>query len=373
VISFFKKTGIFLKTLTIRHLVVIGFLLVCLILYGICLPEKLFTAPTSTVLFDRNGTLLGAKIADDGQWRFPEVIEVPYKLKTSIIVFEDRYFYRHPGFNPGSMVRALFQNIRAKRIVRGGSTITMQVIRLTRKGKPRTIGEKIIEIILATRLELSATKEEILRLYCSHAPYGGNVVGLDAASWRYFGLSSPELSWAEAALLAVLPNSPSLIHPGKNRMVLTEKRNRLLDKIWQQGKIDSMTCSVAKLEPIPEVPLPLPQLAPHLLSRVYFMQEDKPVWSTLDADLQSRVRDIVNKYHEIYRHNEIHNLAALIVEVETGDVLAYIGNVTGNQHMENGNDVDIIISPRSTGSLLKPILISNLKALFWLKTPCHVH
>jgi penicillin-binding protein 1C len=236
----------------------------------------------------------------------------------------------------------------------------MQVIRLARKGKPRTVGEKIIEIVLATRLELSATKEEILRLYCSHAPYGGNVVGLDAASWRYFGLSSPELSWAEAALLAVLPNSPSLIHPGKNRLLLTEKRNRLLEKIWQQGKIDSMTCCIAKLEPVPEMPLKLPQLAPHLLSRIYAMRADKPIRSTLDADLQIRAGDIVKKYHEIYRHNEIHNLSALIVEVETGHVLAYIGNITEDQHMENGNDVDIITAPRSTGSLLKPILFGAM-------------
>jgi penicillin-binding protein 1C len=359
-ISLARKIEIFIKTLMVRHMIGFGFLMFCLILYGMCLPEKLFNDPTSTVLLDQNGVLLGAKIADDGQWRFPEITGVPSKLETSIIAFEDRYFYRHPGFNPVSMVRAIFQNIRAQRIVRGGSTITMQVIRLSRKGKPRTIGEKIIEIILATRLELSATKEEILRLYCSHAPYGGNVVGLDAASWRYFGLSSPELSWAEAALLAVLPNSPSLIHPGKNRLILTEKRNRLLEKLLHQGKIDSMTCCIAKLEPIPEMPLALPQLAPHLLSRIYRMQAEKPVRSTLDTDLQIRAGEIVNKYHAIYRYNEIHNLSALIIEVETGNVLAYIGNVTGNQNKDNGNDVDIISSPRSTGSLLKPILFGAM-------------
>jgi penicillin-binding protein 1C len=360
VISLINRTGIFLKSLKVRHLIGIGFLLVCLILYGICLPQRLFTDPASTVLFDRNGMLLGAKIAGDGQWRFPEITIVPYKLKTCILAFEDRYFYRHPGFNPVSLVRAVFQNIRAKRIVRGGSTITMQVIRLSRKGKPRTVGEKIIEILLATRLELSATKEEILRLYCSHAPYGGNVVGLDAASWRYFGLNSPELSWAEAALLAVLPNSPSLIHPGKNKLLLMEKRNRLLEKIWHQGSIDSMTCSIAKLEPIPEMPLPLPQLAPHLLSRVYRIQPEKPVRSTLDADLQVRAVEIINKYHAIYRHNEIHNLAAVILEVETGNVLSYVGNVTEGPDKDNGNDVDIITSPRSTGSLLKPILFGAM-------------
>ncbi|MBP1669598.1 MAG: penicillin-binding protein [Bacteroidetes bacterium] len=359
-ISLVNKIKEFRKALKPWHFVAIGLLLACVILYGVCLPQKLFTDPISTVLFDRNGVLLGAKIADDGQWRFPEIADVPHKLALCIVTFEDRYFYRHPGFNPVSMVRAIFQNIKAGRIVQGGSTITMQVIRLSRKGKPRTVGEKIIEILLATRLELSATKEEILRLYCSHAPYGGNVVGLDAASWRYFGLSGPELSWGEAALLAVLPNSPSLIHPGRNRLLLTEKRNRLLERIRQQGAIDSVTCRTAKLEPIPELPLPLPQLAPHLLSSVYNRQADKPVRSTLDADLQIRAGEIIHKYHTVYRYNEIHNLSALIVEVETGNVLVYIGNVTANADRDNGNDVDIITSPRSTGSLLKPILFGAM-------------
>ena len=338
----------------------LGFVIVSLIFYSICLPKKLFNDPASTVLYDRNGILLGAKIADDGQWRFPEIKEVPYKLKISIIAFEDRYFTLHPGFNPVSMIRALFQNIRAHKIIRGGSTLTMQVIRLSRKGKPRTIWEKMIEIVLATRLELSTTKEEILQLYCSHAPYGGNVIGLEAASWRYFGFSSPELSWAEAALLAVLPNSPSMIHPGKNRILLMEKRNRLLDKLNKQGKIDSITCSISKLEPIPENPLPLPQLAAHLLARVSQFQPGSVIQSSLDATLQMGACEIVNKYYEVYRHNEIHNMAALIVEVESGNVLAYIGNVTGKQNADNGNDVDIITSRRSTGSLLKPILFGAL-------------
>ncbi|MBN2275656.1 MAG: penicillin-binding protein 1C [Bacteroidales bacterium] len=340
--------------------IIIGSALFLMVFYGICLPDKLFDDPTATVLFDRNGVLLGAKIADDGQWRFSESNEIPGKLETAVIVFEDRYFKYHPGFNPVSIVRALSQNIRAGRIVQGGSTLTMQVIRLSRKGKPRTIPEKIIEIILATRLELAKTKEEILQLYCSHAPYGGNVVGLEAASWRYFGFSSHDLSWAEAALLAVLPNSPSLIHPGKNREQLIQKRNRLLDRLYQYGKIDSITCSISKLETIPEKPLPLPQLTPHLLNRIYKQQPGRIVRSSLDAVLQMKAGDIAEKYYRIYRHNEIHNLAVLIADVENGNVLAYIGNVNSLAGMDNANDVDIIISPRSTGSLLKPILFGAM-------------
>ena len=150
-------------------------------------------------------------------------------------------FIYHPGINPVSICRAIIKNIQAGHIVSGGSTITMQTIRLFRKGKPRTVTEKFLEMIMATRLELTKSKTEILALYVSHAPYGGNVVGLEAASWRYFGTSSDHLSWAEAATLAILPNSPALVHPGRNREILLQKRNRLLHKIFRLGWIDETT------------------------------------------------------------------------------------------------------------------------------------
>lgn len=319
----------------------------------------MFDEPFSTVLYDHNGILLGAKTANDGQWRFPESIEIPDKLKTAVVIFEDRYFYYHPGFNPGSLFRATIQNIKAGHIVSGGSTITMQVIRLSRKGKPRTFKEKLIEIILATRLELAKSKDKILNLYCSHAPYGGNVIGFEAASWRYFGYGSSNLSWGEAALLAVLPNSPSLMHPGKNRQLLIDKRNRLLDKLYKLGKIDSLTNIISKLEPIPDMPHQLPQIAPHLLIRIFKEKEGTIVRSTIDASLQVKVNNILMKYYELFRHNQIHNIAALIVEVKTGNVLAYAGNILGRE-IQNGEDVDIIVSPRSTGSLLKPILFGAM-------------
>jgi penicillin-binding protein 1C len=146
------------------------------------------------------------------------------------LAFEDQHFYKHPGFNPVSLVQALRQNMASKRVVRGGSTLTQQVIRLSRKGPERSYSEKVVEMILATRLEFRHSKEEILNLYASHAPFGGNVVGLEMASWRYFGVQPHQLSWAEAATLAVLPNAPALIYPGKNQKRLLEKRNRLLKK-----------------------------------------------------------------------------------------------------------------------------------------------
>jgi penicillin-binding protein 1C len=196
---------------------------ILLVLFWLSLPSPLFHDPYATVVYDRQGRLLGARIAADGQWRFPPLDSVPDKFTTCLLQFEDKHFYLHPGFNPVSLVRALWKNIRAGKIVSGGSTLTMQTIRLSRKGKPRNVLEKLIEIWLAFRLEVSYSKSSILGMYASHAPFGGNNVGLGAASWRYFGRPPFALSWAEAAVLAVLPNAPSFIHPGKNRDVLLER------------------------------------------------------------------------------------------------------------------------------------------------------
>jgi len=341
--------------------VVFGLLfLLSLVLYWYILPNPLFDRPTSTVITDRDDDLLGAKIADDGQWRFPHNQKIPEKFKQSILLFEDQYFYRHPGINPVSLFRALYKNIQAGKIVSGGSTLTMQVIRLSREGKKRTIREKLIEMILAVRLETTNSKDKILALYASNAPFGGNVVGLDAASWRYFGRNPEDLSWAESAMLAVLPNSPSLIHPGRNRDQLLEKRNRLLDRLYHKGKIDSTTCVLSKLEPIPEKPLPLPSLAPHVLSQVFIHRKGEKLRTTIDKTIQTRLLQIVEQHHNVLKYNEIHNLACLVLEVETGNVLGYVGNTSNPGKPEYSSDVDIIKAPRSTGSILKPVLYTAM-------------
>ena len=197
-----------------------------LVIFYFSLPRSLFQLPYATVVTDRSGELLGARIAEDGQWRFPAMDRVPEKFRICLLQFEDRYFYYHLGVNPVAMWRALVQNIRQKKVVSGGSTLSMQTIRLYRN-KPRTVGEKCIEMFLAFRLECQYSKKKILALYASHAPFGGNVVGLEAASWRYFGHPSAQLSWAEAATLAVLPNAPAKLHLARNRQALEQKRNRL--------------------------------------------------------------------------------------------------------------------------------------------------
>ncbi len=335
-------------------------LVVLLVFFYFSLPKPLFNDPTSTVVFDRDGKMLGARIAGDGQWRFPESEAVPEKFSVCITTFEDSYFFNHPGVNLLSILRAARQNLAAGEIVSGGSTITMQTIRLSRKGKSRTVWEKLVEMWLALRLECSFSKSEILVMYASHAPFGGNVVGLDAAAWRYFGRSAHNLSWAESATLAVLPNAPALIHPGRNREALREKRNRVLDQLLHQGAIDSLTCILARKEPIPDKPLPLPEIASHLVARFDQEQHGRIINSTLNSRLQQQCTNILNRHVEILSGNGVNNAALLVINNNNNEVLAYVGNTTLDLPGEHGRKVDIISSPRSSGSILKPILFAAM-------------
>lgn len=327
----------------------------CLLVF-LLLPPVRFKSETSTVLLDRNGQLLSATVSDEGMWQFPASDTVPNKFATCITQFEDAYFRFHPGVNPFSMVRAAFQNIKARKVVSGGSTITMQLVRLSRRGKPRTLGEKIVEMAMAVRTEISYSKPRILAMYSSNAPFGGNVVGLDAAAWRYFGVSPQNLSWAEAATLAVLPNAPGLIFPGRNQHLLVEKRNKLLGKLLKRGYIDDETYHLALLEPSPSLTGGLPHEATHLLTRcIHNGFKGKLVRSTIDRELQENIMRVAQNHHGYLLANGIRNMAAMVVDNQTGEVMAYMGNVQSN-NLSNSPMVDVISSKRSYGSLLKPFL-----------------
>ncbi len=335
----------------------IVFSVAALLSYALCLPPKLFTDPDSWVMTDEEGELLSASVAEDGQWRFPSNGTVPPKFAACILTYEDKRFYLHQGVDGASLLRAVKQNFSQQKTVSGASTITMQVIRLSRQQR-RTLPEKFIEMIMAFRLELTHSKQEILSLYASHAPFGGNVVGLDAAAWRYFGRSPNQLSWSEMATLAVLPNAPSLVHPGKNRALLMKKRNALIDAIERQGFIDHETSALSKQEGIPEHPHDLPMLAPHLLQRYVreHPRESRHVVTTLHAGLQKQVNNLMDIHHQQLSKNGINNLAVLILDVETGAVKAYGGNIYLPKDPEMASHVDIIPSLRSPGSVMKPLL-----------------
>ncbi len=336
-----------------------GIIAVLLIAYWLCLPKNIFKGTSySTVVTDRNGELLGARIASDGQWRFPPSDTVPQKFRTALIEFEDRWFAFHPGVNPVAIARAAAGNLRAGKVTSGGSTITMQVIRMSR-GKERTVRQKIIEAILATRLELRLGKKKILAMYAAHAPFGGNVVGLEAASWRYFGRPPEELSWGEAATLAVLPNAPAEIHPGKNRDKLLAKRNRLLHTLRERGHLDSLDLALACDEPLPLKPVALPQEASHLTEYYWKTSPGKRIRTTVDINLQRRVQAIADQWSGELAGSGISDLAIIVKDVRTEETLAYVGNADPDRKRP-GSEVDIIRSPRSTGSILKPILYCAL-------------
>ena len=343
------------KYLTLKKLSASLLLAIIFLCYWFCLPNDIFKNTYSTVVEDKNGHLLSATIADDGQWRFPPSDSIPYKFKTAIRLFEDEYFYSHFGVNPISIFRALKQNFKYSKIRSGGSTITMQLIRLSRR-KKRSYTEKIKEIILATRTEFKYSKNEIFNLYASNAPYGGNVVGLEAASWRYYGRAPYLLSWAETATLAVLPNAPSLIYPGKNQNRLLEKRNRLLKKIMLKGFINQEEYELSIIEPLPQKPHKLPQKANHFLQfAIKSGFKGERLISSIDEHIQDRINQIALQHYNQLSLEQIDNLAILILDAQNGKVLSYIGN--SNCASNNcGGKVDIIQSKRSTGSTLKPFL-----------------
>ena len=347
ILNFFKRLSVTQKVI----LCILAFLVTG---YIFCLPRHLFHVPYSTVVTDRNEELLGARIASDGQWRFPPRNTTPEKIKECLITFEDKHFYHHWGVNPFAIGRAFYQNVKNKRIVSGGSTLTMQTIRLARN-ESRTFREKLIEMIWATRLEFRASKEEILSMYISHAPFGGNVVGLDAAAWRYFGHSADDLSWAESAMLAVLPNAPAMIHLSKGRKTLLDKRNRLLKQLLEKKTIDSSTYELAISEPLPDEPHPLPHIAPYLVSRFYQERNGEYSRSTINKGIQTQVEDLAERWSNEFGRSDIRNLAILVIDIPSNQVVAYCGNVHFDRK-QGGNQVDVIQAPRSTGSILKPFL-----------------
>jgi penicillin-binding protein 1C len=325
------------------------------------LPSPLFEEPLSTIVLARDGSLLGARISPDGQWRFPAGEEIPEKFRIALIAYEDKRFELHPGIDPLALARAVRLNLSQDRIVSGASTISMQTVRLVRGSPQRNYYEKIVEMLLALRLELQYSKREIFALYTAHAPFGGNVVGLEAASWRYFGRAPQQLSWAETCTLAVLPNSPSLIHPGRNRARLLEKRNRLLQRLHEAGHLAQMDLELALQEPLPLQPLALPQLAPHLLDTLHAgAPQTFRFHTTLDAQLQRVAGEIIRERAKDLARQDIHNAAALIVDNRSFEVLAYVGNPAYALNNERGHAVDIVRRPRSSGSILKPLLYAAM-------------
>lgn len=333
----------------------------------LCIPVPRFNKPYSTVLTARNGELLGAKIADDGQWRFPASDNYSPKYVACLLGYEDRWFFFHPGFNPVSFVKAFVDNVKAGEVVRGGSTLSMQVVRMSRDNPPRIYAEKLWEVVLAMRLELRYSKRSILNMYAANAPFGGNVVGIDAAAWRYFHTTPDNLSWGEAATLAVLPNSPALIHPGRSRERLQQKRDELLQRLpnsktfipkrFDVPELSEEDAELAMMEDIPNRPYDMPMLAYHYLTEQEKRHHGEHIGSTIDINLQQSVIDIMKRHHELNVLNSIDNAAVYVVDYLNDEVVAYVGN---NWDADDARMVDMVRAQRSTGSILKPFLFAAM-------------
>lgn len=322
--------------------------------------DRLFPLPlpsghdASVIVTADDGTPLRAFAGANGVWRYPvEPEQVSPLYIEALIGYEDRWFWRHPGVNPIALLRAAVQWARNGRIVSGGSTLSMQVARILNP-QPRTAWTKLGQMLRALQLEWHFSKHEILALYLNRAPFGGTIEGVEAASWAYLGKSSWRLSHAEAALLAVLPQSPSRLRPDRHKQAAQRARNKVLARmaargIWSETKVhDALVESVASRRLRP------PMLAPLLAERLRRANPGKTrIRSTIDADLQRTLEERVAAYFS--RLPERTSAALLVVDNHTLQARAYVGSLAFGQASRLGH-VDMVRATRSPGSTLKPFL-----------------
>ena len=299
-------------------------------------------------MLDRNDEILSIFLNKDEQWHIKNSTKISPKLSIATTTFEDRNFYSHIGVDFGAILRSIYINTRYNKRV-GGSTITMQTIKLLFQNK-RTYFNKINEIILSLRLESLYNKNEILEMYFNNAPYGGNIIGISAASLLYFQKNPNDLTWGQSALLAVLPHSPGLINVSKNNHLLLEKRNKLLDELHKRGYIDKDNLTLAKKERLPNINRSK-NLAPHLAFRF----ENPVIKTTLDKHIQILLEDRLKLYHKKLLNLGIQNVAGMIVDTQSREVLAY-GGSQDFLDIDGFGQIDGILAKRSPGSVLKPLL-----------------
>lgn len=332
--------------------------ILCVLGLYLVIPLPRFNPNYSTVVRDHEGRLLRAFLSTESQWHFPPdpKFRIPKPLLASVLMYEDRRFPWHAGVDLRAVLNAGWKNLRHMRIVGGASTITMQVVRLAER-RPRTFINKCLEALQAIKLELHWSKTRILHTYLNHAPYGGNIVGVQAAARRYFGKPPGQLTWSEAATLAVLPNSPGLISPMMNRNRLQAKRNALLLRLKHAGVIPPAITRLAIQEPIPKLLHSFQIAGPHWAQRFHNDQafQGRLVHTTLDLDIQSAVEYSVSAHARRLMRQGIRHTAVVVLDTRTGDVRAYVGSPDYFDSANHGQ-VDGAAAPRSTGSILKPFL-----------------
>ena len=320
------------------------------------LPKEKLHPESSTIVYSRDGVPLRVFLTGDEKYRIQVPIhDMSAELLRLVVAYEDRYFYRHPGVNIPAILRAAVQNISSKSIVSGASTITMQVARMM-EPRPRTVGAKLIEMFRALQIEAALSKEEILERYLNMTPYGGNIEGIGAAAMLYFGKSSSELSYGEAALLAVIPNSPSRLRPDRNPENARAAQLKLLQRLLSQGIISPSEYSSAQTGRIPTGLKPLPFQAPHVTRRLKSLfPGTAAITSSISLPLQHLAETVVKRHARANRGLDIGQSAVVIIDNASGEVLAHVGSVNFFDTEYEGQ-VDGVTSPRSPGSTLKPFV-----------------
>lgn len=308
----------------------------------------------SKVIYDREGNILRIYLNNEEQFVLPPVNEekIPEKLIESVLQYEDKNYYDHIGVDFKSIVRAIYLNVKQKRVVSGASTIPMQTIGIFRKAD-RTYLNKLVEIIYAIQLDMRYSKDEILKLYLNHAPYGGNIIGYRSASLKYFNKIPEKLTWAEACTLAILPNAPSLLTAVKNRERFIEKRNRLLEELYEAGKFSREDYELSLLEELPERLYKTPQEALFFTDYVKDKEKSYEVHTTLDSKIQNKVEETIGYYKDRMEKYGVYNEAVMVVGTRNREILGYWG---GSYSTEHAGMIDAIHVKRSSASTLKPFL-----------------
>lgn len=344
-----KKSRTFFRIVLSFLFLFIGALVLLNFFFPLPLPDK----ASARVVLAEDGTPLWRFADKNGVWRYPVTEEEVSPLYIeALLTYEDRWFYKHPGINPFSMARAFRQNMAGGRIISGGSTLSMQVARLL-DPHPRTFNGKIRQVWRTFQLEWSFSKKEILEFYLNYAPFGGTLEGIGAASWAYLGKPPSQMTAAEAALMAVLPQAPSRLRPDRHPERAKIARDKVLTRlerfgIWPEDRIRD-----AKKEDIWLTPLEEPRMAPLLARRLAGKTKEALIRTTLDASLQQRLEDLLMGWQT--RLPERSSAAIMVVEHETMALRAYLGSVDINDARRFGH-VDMATAIRSPGSTLKPFL-----------------
>lgn len=307
----------------------------------------------ATLLLAADGQVLDAALAKDERWRFaitPQQVDADYlKLLTAI---EDKRFRWHPGVDPAAALRAVWQVATHGAVVSGASTLSMQTARLL-EPRPRTLGSKLIEMLRALQLEAHYSKDRILSIYLTLAPYGGNIEGLRAASLLWLGKEPAQLNLAEAALLVALPQSPERLRPDRHPEAALAARNRILTLAAAHGTITQAQATEAQQASLPRYIHKLPDLAPHLTNRLARTYGGEVITTTLDATLQAAIAELLKR--NLQQHEPQVTMAALVIDSQSGAIKAYIGNAAMYDEKRRGM-VNIIPAIRSPGSTLKPFI-----------------